>query len=226
MKGIFNELNQLFESETIKPTFEYVHIILALFIFSENSNGIGRYRLKEELKIGAGTAKSLITKLNEKINFISVLEGNIRKGHVLTEEGLKFLNNVKRMIPFLVKGDINILKEIIIETENSHVFICQVKNCGEKISNGVAQRDAAIKVNGTGASCLVFNGKKLIFKLGPSSQYDQELMKINTEIQDYFNRIIIKENSKLDENDVIIIGLAKDSETARLAALNAALTLI
>ena len=37
---MFQELNELFESTTIKPTFEKVHIILALFIFGENLEGI------------------------------------------------------------------------------------------------------------------------------------------------------------------------------------------
>ncbi|TFG08390.1 MAG: hypothetical protein EU539_02485 [Promethearchaeota archaeon] len=222
----FKELEELFESETIKPTFDYVHVILALFIFDENPNGIGRYRLKKELKIGEGTAKSLIIKLNEKIRFISLLDDNIRKGHVLTKRGKDFLNNIKEEIPFLTIGDTDMLEEIIIEVEDSSVCICQVKNRADKISNGVAQRDAAIKIGGKGASCIAFDGERLSFKLGPSSSDDQELMKIRSEIQEYFNNIIIKENSMLDKNDVIIIGLAKDPETARLASLNAALTLI
>ena len=53
-----SELKPLFESLTIRPTFDYVHIILSLFIFGENPGGIGRYRLKDELQIGSGTAKS------------------------------------------------------------------------------------------------------------------------------------------------------------------------
>ena len=63
----FSELNDLFKSATIKPSFKKVHVILSMFIFGENPQGIGRYRLKKELLIGSGTARSLITKLNEKI---------------------------------------------------------------------------------------------------------------------------------------------------------------
>ena len=96
---MLEELNILFESETIKPTFEYVHIILSLYIFGENSEGIGRYRLQKELNIGSGTARSLITKLKEKSNFIKVMGDNNRKGHILTNKGQNFLLRLKEKIP-------------------------------------------------------------------------------------------------------------------------------
>ena len=68
---IFDELDSLFESSTIKPSFEKVHVILALYIFDENPEGIGRYRLQKELMIGEGTAKSLLKKLN--ISYCDIL---------------------------------------------------------------------------------------------------------------------------------------------------------
>ncbi|MFW9898639.1 MAG: DUF4443 domain-containing protein [Candidatus Thorarchaeota archaeon] len=223
---MLDELEELFESETIKPTYDYVHVILALFIFEENPNGIGRYRLKEELLIGSGTAKSLIKKLNEKLNFISVLNGNIRKGHILTENGLNFfLNKVKKKIPFLKKGDISILKDIIIESEDVRVYFCQIKNVGDKLTKGIEQRDAAIKVGGIGATCLVYDGKNIIYPVNISDT-EKTKMTINKQPYKYFNEEIIKSDSKLEKNDVIIIGLGNKLERARIAALNAALTLI
>jgi predicted transcriptional regulator len=223
---MLEELDEMFKSDTIKPTFEYVHIILALFLFDENPTGIGRYRIKEELSIGSGTAKSLIKKLNEKLEFISVFDKNIRKGHILTEKGKKFLEKFKKKIPFLKEGDISILKEIIIESENSRVYICQVKNSAEKLTNGIAQRDAAIKIDGKGASCIIFDGQTFTFELGHSLQEDKEQMNVNTVVQDYFKKIIKASESNLEKNDVMIIGLGKNTELARLASLNAALTLI
>ena len=102
---IFEELDELFESATIKPTFEKVHVVLALFIFGENIEGMGRYRLQKNLTLGAGTAKSLIKKLNKNIGFITVLNSeNKRKGHVLTEKGTDFLKEMKSKIPLIEKG--------------------------------------------------------------------------------------------------------------------------
>jgi len=94
-----SELKPLFESLTIKPTFDYVHIILSLFIFGENPAGIGRYRLKDELQIGSGTAKSLVKKLKDVSAFIVVPDEGERKGHVLTAKGHKFFAKIKKKIP-------------------------------------------------------------------------------------------------------------------------------
>ncbi len=63
---MFEELDILFESATIKPSFDRVHVILALFLFEENEDGIGRYRLGKELLIGTGIVKSMIKNLKKK----------------------------------------------------------------------------------------------------------------------------------------------------------------
>jgi len=233
---MFQELNELFESTTIKPTFEKVHIILALFIFGENLEGIGRYRLQKELLIGSGTSRSLIKKLKQRGGFITVPNGDTkseskikRKGHILTEKGLDYLNKIKIHIPFLIEGNLEILKDIIIETNKANPYICQVKNRGNRITNGVTQRDAAIKVDGIGATCLIYNGVRLVFPLRSLSDDDENKTEINKTIQNYFESLQIKntaEKISLEKNDVVIIGLGDNTKKARLAALNAALTLI
>ncbi len=227
MPNPLEDLIEMFNSGTIKPTFDFVHIILALFIFEENPYGIGRYRLRDELSIGSGTSRSLITKLNEKMGFLTVLgEKNKRKGHVLTENGLKYLSKIKKKIPFIKEGDFSILNAITIESESEKPYFCLVKNASNELTNGIAQRDAAIKINGTGASCLVYDGTKFEFPLKLMSDNDKEHMKINENVQKYFKNIIKEENLNLEKGDVVIIGLGRDSKKARLAALNAALTLI
>ncbi len=223
----FKEIEGLFESATIKPTFEYIHIILALYLFGREKEGIGRYRLKEELLIGSGTARSLIEKLKEKINFITVLsEKNKKKGHVLTEIGQQFLNKLKEKIPLLEEGDLSVLKEILIESQDLKAYYCLIKNTASMITNGIKQRDAAIKIDGSGATCLVYNGNKLTFPPKAFSDHEMEQIEISDVVQDYFQSIITKDNSKLEINDVIIIGLGESPEKARLSAMNAALTLI
>lgn len=249
---MIEELKEMFKSETIKPTFDFVHIILALFIFEKHSEGIGRYRLKEELLIGSGTSRSLVTKLKEKIHFLIVFgDKNKKRGHILTKKGLNYLNSIKEIIPVLGKGDLAVLKDAIVESENAHVYFCQIKNKGERLTNGIEQRDAAIKIGGMGATCLVFDGFNLKYALNIASENDKLKMKISKKMQTYFIEELIKFNSKLEKNDVIIIGLGnrqieldkltienrekkKSSDIAslnaarraRLAALNAALTLL
>jgi len=220
-----SELKPLFESLTIKPTFDYVHIILSLFIFGENPAGIGRYRLKDELQIGSGTAKSLVKKLKDVSAFIVVPDEGERKGHVLTAKGHKFFAKIKKKIPLLEKADLTFLKDIIIEPENVNPYFCLVKNATKKIKNGIEQRDAAIKVNGSGATCLVYNGKDMIFPSKFVNNSSEEQKKINKKTLKYFTSKIEKAKVLFEKDDVIIIGLGESPQISRLAALNAALTL-
>jgi len=226
------ELDSLFESPTIKPTFGYVHAILSLFLFGENLEGIGRYRLQKELQIGAGTIKSLFNKLKEVTNFIIVpSEGELnagelqRRGHVLTQKGFEFLAKIKKKIPLLRAADLKQLKDIIIKQEDINSYFCLVKNASTKLSDGVEQRDAAIKVNGSGATCLVYDGANLFFPTKKAFKDKNDNTNINPKTLNYFKSEIEDANVKIEKNDVIIIGSGENYQRARLATLNAALTL-
>ncbi len=223
---MFKELEDLFQSPTIKPTFGIVHVILALFIFGDNRDGIGRYRLEKELLIGSGTAKSLIKKLNEKTKFITTFDQNKRKGHILTKNGLAFLNKIKKTIPLINEGDSSLFKEIIIKPEKDSTYFCLVKNAINKIANGIAQRDAAIKIDGSGATCLVFDGKNLIFPSKSFSVKEGNLISLETKVQTYFESELLKEDLNLVKDDLIVIGSGDNPQKARLATLSAALTLL
>ena len=223
---IFDELDSLFESSTIKPSFEKVHVILALYIFDENPEGIGRYRLQKELMIGEGTAKSLLKKLNKKKKFVTVVGETKRKGHILTELGLQYFGKIKAIIPIIQKGESSFLKEIIIEPEETSVFFCLVKDSSQKITDGISQRDAAIKVNGSGATCLVYNGKNLVFPSKSYSGNTNDDAIINEALYEYFESRLSEKKVKLERNDVIAIGSGDSPQKARIATLNAALTLI
>ncbi len=221
---MFEEIEPVFYSTTIKPSFERVHVILAIFIFGDNKEGIGRYRLQKELSIGSGTARSLIKKLKEAVNFITILSDE--KGHILKKKGFEYLEKIKEKIRLISVGDSKILKDILVRPEENHSYFCLVKNAVSKISNGIEQRDAAIKIGGVGATCLLFNGKDLIF---PSLNLDfdeKNQMKVEDNIFEYIRNLIDIKTAYLEENDVIIIGLGENPELARLAALNAALTIL
>jgi len=209
-----------------------VHVILSLFLFGENIEGIGRYRLQKELQIGAGTVKSLFNKLKNVTKFIIVpSEGELkagelqRRGHVLTQIGFEFLAKVKKKILLLKRADLEYLKDIIIRQEYVNSYFCLVKKASTKLSDGVEQRDAAIKVNGSGATCLVYDGINLFFPTKTKSKDDKDSTKINPKTLNYFKAEIEAAKVKIEKNDVIIIGSGDNDQKARLATLNAALTL-
>ncbi|TXT53449.1 MAG: hypothetical protein BAJALOKI2v1_960011 [Promethearchaeota archaeon] len=224
----FKELEKLYQSETIKPTFDYVHIILALIIFGKNNKeGLGRYRLKKELLIGPGTARSLVTKLNENIGFIKVLnEDNKRKGHILTEKGKVYLKKVKEKLPLIKKVATEDLKDIILNADTSKVCLILIRNAADNMGTGIEQRDAAIKVEGLGATCLIFDGKKLHYPYKSKKHEKENKVFVKEKIQMYLKKQIDKEGYHLKQGDVIILGLGDSFKKARLAGLNAAFTLI
>jgi hypothetical protein len=224
---MFKELDPLWRSPTIKPSYELVHVILALFLFEENKEGIGRYRLQKELSIGSGTAKSLIKKLNESLNFIKVLtEDNVIKGHILTDIGLEFVKKIRHKFPLIEIGDSSVIRDIVIKSEGKISYFCFVRNAIDKITYGVEQRDAAIKIGGDGATCLLYNGENLIFPSYSLSEADKEEIAVADNVFEYITSVIQNKGSQIKKNDVIIIGLGDNLENARLAAINAALTLV
>ena len=170
--------------------------------------------------------------MKDIINFIIVpSEGELnagelqRRGHVLTQKGLKFLTKIKKKIPLLKKANLDYLKDIIIKQEQLNSYFCLVKNASTMINDGVDQRDAAIKVNGSGATCLVYDGVNLLFPTKKVFSSEEDITKINTATLNYFMSEIEEARSKIEKNDVIIIGSGENFQTARLATLNAALTI-
>ena len=151
---------------------------------------------------------------------------NIKKGHILTETGLEFVQKIKNKLALISAGDSSVLKDIIIKSEGKYSYVCLVRNAIDKIINGIEQRDSAIKIGGVGATCILYNGKDLVFPSHKFSMEENTEMRVEDDVFKYIYTLINEENSQLEENDVIIIGLGDDLEKARLAALNAALTLL
>ncbi len=137
----------------------------------------------------------------------------------------RILAKVKRKIPLIKKADLEYLKDIVIKQEYINSYFCLVKKASTKLSDGVEQRDAAIKVNGSGATCLVYDGVNLFFPTKKPFRDDNDNTKINPKILNYFKSEIEDANVKIEKNDVIIIGSGENYQRARLATLNAALTL-
>ena len=99
----------------------------------------------------------------------------------------------------------------------------RIKDAVKNVKDGVEQRDAAIKINGSGATCLIYNGKDLYFPTKINNLNKE--VKIQQSTLNYFKKKIAEANVKFEANDVIIIGSGDNPQTSRLATLNAALTL-
>ncbi len=204
-REVFIFLQSLLSSPTITARFNYVHVILALFNFAEKKNGIGRYALSKTLNIGEGMSRSIVTKLQEK-NIIT--PKSTRKGHVLTKQGMKLYEKIKSHI-FYHGPAPDSFNKIIVKGKPYLVFI---RGGADRVGLGIEVRDAAIKIGGYGATCLVVQQHNL--------RFPHDETKLDAEIQ-----AILFKMETLQEGDVIIIGAGETEAIARLAALNAALSI-
>jgi len=238
---------QFYDSQTLKPNFKYAHLILSLFLFNEYPGGFGRYRLEQELLISSGMAKSIFNKLKK---FDMIQSKSQRKGHELTKKGNEILKKIKEKIVCIKKGSKILSKMAFGES----FYIAQIKDVFNKITDGMAQRDATIKikelvdglkikiedynftikVNNIGATCLIYENNQVKlpgFKEKSNFIYD---FSINKDILDYLYKEL-----NLQNKDTIVIGGASieikenkgkeqkeiiEERIARLVATNSALS--
>jgi len=186
------------------PSFTVFDLIKALELIAERGP-MGRGRLSELLKIGGGAVRTLISRLRDTELIVTS-----QNGCSLTEKGKKNWNEIKEILPQKVKLEKN---ELTFAAFNVAVLI---RDRGDRIKDGLKQRDAAVMVGAKGATTLVFKDNKLIL---PMISED-----ISKNFPVAFNDITRAMNLK--ENDVIIIGSADDLRGAEYSALAAAWSII
>ncbi len=185
------------------PTFSVFHMLRAIELMAEKT--IGRSKLAEELKVGEGTVRTIISRLKD-----AGLIKTSKLGCFLTNKGLNYWNKYKtvfRKKVMIGKSDL---------TFADYNFAILVKNCGHKIKSGMKQRDAAIMVGAKGATTIMFKERRLI------------LPSISDDVAKDFPEAANQITSLLqpEENDVIVIGSADSLEKAEYGTLAAAWTLV
>ncbi len=183
-----------------RPNYCDADIYWALRILSERGR-TGRAELSDTLEMGEGSIRSIIKKLRET-KLISLFQ----TGMYISGAGTDFLNALP-IIPIDIKA------EEIVQSEFSQAVI--VKNVGNRITIGSEQRDAAIRAGGTACITIVCSDGKLM--MPPDWNLDEKTPTVAQEIRSL---------DIIEENDVIIIGNAKNIHDARNASVTAALELI
>ncbi|MCK4482274.1 DUF4443 domain-containing protein, partial [Candidatus Bathyarchaeota archaeon] len=166
---------------------------------------IGRSKLAEELEVGEGTIRTIISRLKD-----SGLITTSKLGCTLTSKGLKFWKEYKAVFKKKVKIAKN---ELTLADYN---FAILVKNHGHKVQSGMEQRDAAIMVGARGATTIMYKEGRLV--IPPVSN---NVAEYSTKWANQMVRLLQPE-----ENDVIVIGSADSLVKAEYGALAAAWTLI
>lgn len=185
------------------PSFSIFHMLRAMELIAETT--IGRSKLAEELEVGEGTIRTIISRLKD-----SGLITTSKLGCTLTSKGLKFWKEYKAVFKKKVKIAKN---ELTLADYN---FAILVKNHGHKVQSGMEQRDAAIMVGARGATTIMYKEGRLV--IPPVSN---NVAEYSTKWANQMVRLLQPE-----ENDVIVIGSADSLVKAEYGALAAAWTLI
>jgi predicted transcriptional regulator len=184
-------------------SFTIFHVFYALQLLSQKP--IGRNKLAEQLGVGDGAIRTIISRLREED-----LIDTSKAGCQLTEKGREIWRQFEEIFPKEVdfgKSDLN-------PNEYNYAFL--VRNCGEKVGSGINQRDAAIIAGAHKAYVMVYRGGHL---------------KIETVIEDMEKQYPKTTKQMLEqlqpqENDAIVVASAESSLRAKRGAFAASWSLI
>jgi hypothetical protein len=171
----------------------------------KDNRRVSRVLLCKELGLGEGAVKTLVKHMKTD-DLIATTNGGTR----LTSRGKAIWKALASSIP----AETSLPKCTVALGKFNHAVL--LKNLSYVIKSGIEQRDAAIKMNGIGATTLLYKEKKLVMP----TNINQNSLKKEPEI-----RKLLIEKLKPEQEDVIIIGSSdNDSRTAEMAAKNAALS--
>lgn len=186
-------------------SFDVVHIFKTLQLI-ENNGHASRDLLCEELGLGEGSIKTLIKHLK-----MNNLIQTSNRGTTMTNRGKAIFSELISSVP----AETALPRCSIALGKFNHAVL--LKELSYAIRSGIEQRDAAIRMGGTGATTLLFRENR--FVMPTTSVRSPDTLRKEPSI-----RAVLIEKLKPQGEDVIIIGSADtDQKTAELAAKNAAL---
>ena len=165
-------------------SFDMVHVFKTLQLIQENGH-VSRENLCKDLGLGEGTIKTLVRHLKMQ-NLIE----STNAGTTMTKKGNSFFSELLSSIP----SEISLSKCAI--TLGKFNYAVLVKQMSSMIKDGIAQRDAAIRMGASGATTLLFKDNKFLI---PQTYFDS----LKDEHQ--LSEQMIK-NLHPQDGDVIIIG--------------------
>ncbi|MEM3615086.1 MAG: DUF4443 domain-containing protein, partial [Candidatus Methanomethylicia archaeon] len=185
------------------------HLVTALIIISK-SRYIGRYRLAEIMMLPQGTVRGILERFSENglirveergCELTSIGEKSLRE--YFNEMGIECIKTYSgEVFKFLAPGE---FKAILI-----------MSGGGGKVTNGLRQRDEAIKAGAEGATTLVVRDNEIIL---PNMN---EPIKLHCPNEEEFLRSIMR----IEDDYVIILCWAVNEALAIRGALKAASTIL
>jgi len=201
LKTILSEFIKIYSPKGPLPSFSISHIVKTLLLLE--SSTIGRQALSKMLKIGEGATRTIIKKLYDK----GIIAIDPVGGCYLTDYGKLITKKLREYIISEKEADLKefgiFLPAWAIHIRSSH------------IPNITKARDIGIRYGAEGVLIFHFKNSKI------------SLPMITDDIsKDYPNTSKFIRSFTLNENDLVIIGFAKDIITAEIATIAIAIHII
>ena len=185
------------------PMFRFsdANVYYALYLLADGKR-LGRKRLAELVGVGEGSMRRILEKFRDW-NFITIKQTGIS----ITKAGLVFLDQIPVRLM-----DIKLSEGSTVGEFSQGVIVYGV---GNKIVNGMEQRDAGIKAGAFGCTTVVLRDGKLM--IPPDWNLDEQSPELAYKI---------RKESGITADDAIIVGSGPTKVVAIETALNAAFELL
>lgn len=180
-------------------TFSMPHVLKSILCLS-NQKYVSRASFCQELKMGEGAVRTLISHLKEY-----GLVDSIRAGTFLTNKGKKFAERFQTIMPSQT-----FLKKCCMTNGKYNCAILLKSEHVDDIGNGMQQRDFAILYGASDSLTLIFRDGEFGFSGDQMRCFEEEL-----EIRDNLIESLQPKNE-----DVVIITSSDDKFVAEISALN------
>jgi hypothetical protein len=180
------------------PEFTPAHAAIALLVIKERSPG--RKQLSADLRLGEGTVRNLLRRLNEE-----GLVSSTRQGVELTAKGEDLLVDLAKFI----RGT-PVPRSHLTVGEHNHAVL--VAGGAQKVRLGVEQRDHALISGASGATTLIYMDGGF------------EVPALQDAVEEPVADSIM--GLKPRDGDAVVIGTADDAFSAMLGAYAAGLELL
>ncbi len=175
------------------------HYFKALMLIDKEGR-TGRAKLASEIGIGEGSIRTLLDDLESN----SLIARN-NSGNVVTPEGKHVISSLPITIMPIRNCSLSLAR---------HSSVAVVKSASRRVTNGIIQRDEAVRNGGVGATTLIV--RKMCLYIPPEMKYVKDRVLENA----------VFGEMKASEGDVVIIGSGDTAISSEIAVFSASLTLV
>ncbi|MDH2904833.1 MAG: hypothetical protein PXX82_00555 [Methanomassiliicoccales archaeon] len=175
------------------------HYFKALTLI-DKAGRTGRAKLASEIGIGEGSIRTLLDDLETN----SLIARN-NSGNVVTSEGKRVISSLRIAIMGIQNCSLSL---------SGHSSVAVVKSASKRVTNGIMQRDEAVRNGGVGATTLIVRKKGLYIPPEMKHVNDRELE----------NAVFGEMHAS--EGDVVIVGSGSTAISSEIAVFSASLTLL